>query len=271
MPQVPIRDSVGDAFSFVRENWRFVLAAAAAAALAQGAVLLTGPSVVWVVIVLVAIVTAYSAMTAAALGVRGKEENRLVGDTVRVGAAMAVIAMLLIMLFLGMMFIALMVLTAPYQEELKAAGENQAALNEIMNRALTSQPAVMMWMTILTAILVFAFTTRFYLAAPASVDQKRIVAFDSWRMTRGNFLRIAGARLLLLAPAFVFVSALQTLAAYALGAPGGDPVGLMAYSRTNPVGFALFYTISVFLQLVLYSALEAGLASALYSRLKSSG
>jgi hypothetical protein len=265
---VPIFESVGAALRYVRENGRFVLTVGAAAAIAQGVVLLLGANLLWIIVVLTASVFAYTALIARALNLPAAPDRNLIGHAARVGAAMAIVGLLLIMLFIGLMFLGVAVLTAPYQEEIKAAAENQAALNEIMSRALTSRPEVMSWTTALAAVLVFAITTRFYLSAPATADQRQITVFDSWRATRGNFLRIAGARLLLLGPAFVFVSALQTLLAYAFGMPAGDPIALVAQSRTNPIGFAVFYTLSFFLQVTLYSALEAGLSSYLYRGLK---
>jgi hypothetical protein len=117
------------------------------------------------------------------------------------------------------------------------------------------------------ALLVFAITTRFYLAAPATIDRKRVTVFDSWRLTRGNFLRIAGARLLLLGPAFILASALQALLATVLGAPTGDPISMLNYAQANRLGFAVFYTISIFLQIVIYSVLEAALSAKIYRRL----
>jgi hypothetical protein len=119
------------------------------------------------------------------------------------------------------------------------------------------------------AILVFALTTRFYVVAPATVDRRRITVFESWRMTRGNFLRIAGARLLLLAPAFILAWALQTLIARLLGAPSGDPIQVLQYSQSNAVGFAVFYTVSLFVQLAVVSALDAGLSASIYRRLNA--
>jgi hypothetical protein len=267
---VPVFESVGAALAFVRAKWRFVLVVAMATALAQSPFLLFGANLIWVIAVMGAFVAAYAVLTAAALNVRRAGENRVVADTGRLAAAMAIVGLLLIVMSVVILFAASIVLTAPYQQELKAAGEDQAAINAIVNRVLTEQQGSMSWITATFAVLVFAVTTRLYLAAPATIDQRRIVVFESWRMTRGNFLRIAGARLLLLAPAFVFVSALQTLVGYALGAPTGDPIALLAFSRSNPVGFAVFYTASIFLQFALYGPLEAGLSSYLYRGLNSS-
>jgi hypothetical protein len=264
---VSIRDNVGAALRFARENWRFVLAVGGFAAAAQGLVLLFGLNPLWIVTVLLAVLAAHTALTSAALGLPRPFVNRLPGDSARVGAAMIILGALCAIVVLTVTFVAMSVLIAPYADEVRAAGEDRAAVRAITERALQSQPAALSWVSFLIAALLLALTTRFYLAAPASIERKRIVLFDSWRMTRGNFLRIVGARLLLLGPAFVFVGALQTLVAMALGAPSGDPLALINYANTNPAGFSGFYTVGIFLQVCLYSALEAGLSASFYRAL----
>jgi hypothetical protein len=265
--QLPIRDSVGAALRFVRENWRFVFSVAAIAAVGQGVILIAGPNLIWMLGLLVAVTGAHTALTSAALDIPRPFISRLGGDMARVAAAMALIGFFLAILFIMIMFVTMSVLIAPYQAEVLAAGEDQVAIQAILERAVAGQPHVTQGAMLVAAVLVFAITTRFYLAAPATIDRKRVTVFESWRMTRGNFLRIAGARLLLLGPAFIFASALQTLLANALGAPIGDPVATLNYGAANPLGFAVFYTASIFLQIVIFSVLEAGLSAKIYRAL----
>lgn len=264
---ISTRDNVGAALRFARENWQFVLTAAAVAAGGQGLILLLGPSLIWMLAVIVAVVGAHTALTSAALGVPRPLTGRLPGDSARVGAAMAMIGFFLAIFFIMATFVAMSVLIAPYSVEVKAAGEDQVALRAIMDRAVQNDPGVITWTMAGGAVLLLALTTRFYLAAPATIDRQRITLFESWRMTRGNFFRIVGARLLLLGPAFILVSALQTLIAGALGVAAGDPVAMLSYSSGNPAGFALFYSVSIFLQITIFSALEAGLSANLYRSL----
>jgi hypothetical protein len=266
--KIPIRDNVGAALRFVRQNWQFVAIVSAIAAVTQGVVLLGGPNLIWMLVVLAAITAAYTAFTRAALTGSRQLGNRQAADSLRVGAAMAMIGVLIGIIFVMLMFVTMSVLIAPYAEEVKAAGENEAAMRAIMERAMAAQPGVPFWAMAAGAVIMFLLTTRLYFAAPGSVDEGRIVVFESWRLTRGNFLRIAGARLLLLGPAFILAGALQTLAGNALGAPTSDPIALFAYGQNNPVGFALFYSVAIFLQLSLFSALEAGLSAYLYRSVK---
>lgn len=266
--QLSIRDSVGAALRFVREDWRLVFSVAAAAALAQGLVLMLGANLIWFVVLITAMVVAHTAIVSGALGVPRPFWSRLGGDASRVGIALLLIGFALAILALMGAFVAMSVLIAPYSEQVKAAGEDQAAISAIVDRALTEQPHVMTTMMVITFVVVFLLTTRFYLAAPASIDRGRVTVFSSWKLTQGNFLRIAGARLLLLAPAFIFVSALQSLVALGLGAPAGDPFAMMAWARSNLGSFQVFYTVSLFLQISFFLSLEAGLSAHLYKALK---
>lgn len=265
--QISIRDTVGAALRFARETWQFVFTVAAIAAVGQGILLLAGPNLIWMIAVLIAIAGAHTALTSAALDIPRPFLNRLGSDTARVTAAMTMIGFLFAILFIMLMFVTMSVLITPYEAEVKAAGEDQVAIQAILARAIESQPHVLNGAMIFAAIIIFAVTTRFYLAAPATIEKKRIQLFESWRMTKGNFLKIAGARLMLLGPAFIFASALQSLLAGALGTPVGDPVATLQYGASNPVGFALFYTASIFLQIIIFSVLEAGLSAKIYRAL----
>lgn len=267
---VPIRESVGAALRFVRENWRLVLAAAALAAVGQGIFALLGANLVWLIAVFLALLIAHTALVSAALGVSPSVRQGLAANSARVGAGMAMIGFFLGLVFFVLSFFAMSALIAPFQDELKAAGENEAAMRAVLDQAVQANSGVMGWTMLIGALLVFALTTRFYVVAPATIDRKRITVFESWRLTRGNFLRIAGARLLLLAPAFIFVGALQTLVAQVLGAPSSDPFALLSYSQANPMGFALFYGGAMFIQIAIFSALDAGLSASIYRALKVS-
>lgn len=265
--QISIRDTVGAALRFTRENWQFVVTVAGVAALGQGVFLLLGPNPLWMLAVLFAVVGAHTALTSAALDVPRPFTSRLAGDSARVALAMTAIGFFLAIMFVMLTFVAMSFLIAPYDAQVKAAGEDQAALQAIMTTALESQPHIMQWAMIVGAALVFAITTRFYLAAPATIYRQRLTIFESWRMTRGNFLKIIGARLLLLGPAFIFVQALQMLIAGVLGAPTSDPFAMLAFAQANMAGFAFFYTASIFLQILIFSALEAGLSAKIYRAL----
>jgi hypothetical protein len=266
---VSIRDNVGAALRFVRENWRFVLTVAAITAPLQGAAFLfMGATLSGLLLIGLITAVSYAALTRAALFGVGGAQQHLAGDGGRVFAAVAAIGFFLSIVFIMLLFVAMSVLIAPFEAEVKAAGEDQAALIAIMDRAVAAQPGTLGWTIAIGLALVFVITSRFYVAAPGCVDQKRVFVFESWKWTRGNFLRVMGARLMLLLPALILVWALQSLAGAALGAPAGDPAAVAAYAAANPAPFATFYAVASFLQIVIYSALEAGLSANLYRSLK---
>lgn len=265
---VPIRDSVGAALRFARANSRLILIAATLAALGQGVLALFGATPTWLFGVLVALLVSHTAFVSVALGAPVTTQV-LAPNSTRVGATLAMVGFFLALMFFVVTFFAMTATVAPYQDQIQAAGEDEAAVRAILETAAANGGDIMRGSLIIFVVLLFALTTRFYVATPATIDRQRITVFESWRMTRGNFLRIAGARLLLLAPAFILVGALQTLAARVLGVPGTDALAVLTYSQANPVGFALFYTASVFLQVAIFSSLDSGLSASIYRIVKN--
>lgn len=267
--KAPIMESAGHGVAFLRQHWRFAFLVAAIGALAQGlSLLLFGPGLMSLVVVLVVAAGAHAALLGAALHGEPGAAARLPGDTGRVGGAMAVVGFFMAIISFMIVYITMSVLLWPSREQVKAAGQDQAQLAEILNRAVESQPGLLFWAPIIGAAILFALTSRLYLAAPASVDQRRVVVFDSWRWTRGNMLRVAAARLLLLAPGLILVFALQTLIAVAFGMPGGDAAALARLAEGSPGRFAIFFAAASFVQIALYSPLEAGLSAYLYRGLR---
>jgi len=114
-------------------------------------------------------------------------------------------------------------------------------------------------------------TSRLYLAAPASVDQRRVLSLETWAWTKGSVLRITAARLLLLAPANILVGAIGHLIGRALGMNTLDPASVAALAAANPAGYLVYILIAAFLSFALFSSLEAGLSSYLYRGLKPAG
>jgi hypothetical protein len=126
----------------------------------------------------------------------------------------------------------------------------------LLQRAAEAQPGVVRWAGAIGGLIVFALTSRFYFAAPASVESGRVLAFQSWAQTRGNMLRIMLGRLVLLGPALVFVLALSMSAAE------------FARSQVAVVALAVIWA-SAFVQMAVHSSLETGLSVGLYRRLSA--
>ena len=116
--KLPIRDNVGAALRFVRENWRFVAITAAVAAAAQGlGLFVLGSSLVGVLLVGLITAAAYAALTRAALSGPQPIQPGLAADGARVFAAMAAIGFFLSLIVIMLVFVAMSVLIAPYDAE----------------------------------------------------------------------------------------------------------------------------------------------------------
>lgn len=274
---VPIRDSVGAAFAFVRENLRFILvvaAAGAAALTAVGALTLAAPVLGFgtTIVSTLAQTFAYAALVAAALFGGGAARVRWVSDGGRVWVAMALIGLFLfIVLFLASIVASIVMVAGPlgpYLEELQRAGGDNQAVMDVMLRFAEANPVAVLLLTLFFGAIWLLLTSRLYLAAPATVDQQRILTFETWKWTKGAMLRITGARLLLLIPANIFVGAISHLIGRGVGLNTLDPATAAAAALSNAPGYLIFVFLSSFLQLALYSSLEAGLSSYIYRGLK---
>jgi hypothetical protein len=148
---------------------------------------------------------------------------------------MAIIGLFLFLVLLVGMFPGVMLLAmgplAPYANELQAAGEDQAAAMAIMTRFMQENPLPILIFVIVYLGIWLLLTSRLYLAAPATVDRDRILSFDTWRWTKGNALRIAFARLMLLGPAYVLVMTLAFIVGQALGVDVLAPAASAANAR----------------------------------------
>lgn len=259
-----IKESVGDALRFVRAEWRLALVVGALGAAALAASALLGPLAL--VALVVVLTLCHTALVSAALRGSAQVRANLGRDALRVGGALAIVGLIVLILVIATAYIAMAVLIAPYAEQAKAAGEDQAAIEAVMRTAIAAQPHIAPWALAIGAAVIFYFTTKLFAAAPASLDRGRISVFESWRMSRGQVLRIMGARILLLGPALILVGAVQSLIGIALGFSTSDPAALVAQSQANPALFLMFFTLVVFVQLAVFAALEAGLSAAIYRR-----
>jgi len=269
--QVSARESVGSALRFVREHWRLVaIMAAVGAALTAALVALSQSSPIVAIFADVAnwLVQAFvfAALVKAALGNAQRIEA---SEGLRMFGAMVVVGFFLFLAFFVLMIPGAIVLIAgpmsPYLADMQAAGQDQAAMMRVMTRFAQENPAPLLAFFAFYGILWFLLTSRLYLAAPATAEARRVRTFDTWRWTRGMTLKIAGARIMLLVPAFVLMAALAYLAARALGI---DPTS--ATGRPPPALFTVYVAIDRILFFATYLALEAGLSTALYRALKPS-
>jgi hypothetical protein len=267
--QVSILDCVGSALRFVRERWRLVLAASAAGAAVTALLLALGvSSPLFAIVIDVAgwIIQSfvYAAFMNAALG---ESASRIdLSGGFRMFGAMAVVGFFLFIVFFVLMIPGATVLLtgpmAPYLHDLQQAGQDQAAMMEVMRRFAVANPAPLLAFIAFYGVLWLLLTSRLYLAAPATAGAKRILTFETWAWTKGLTLTILGARILLMAPAFILMGALTYLAARALGVDmSGNELGF------SPA-FAAYIAFDRLVFFAVFLALEAGLSAAFYRVLK---
>jgi hypothetical protein len=265
--KVPILQSAGEAVRFLREHWRFALMVGAGAGLAQGATIMAlGPT--WLGLLMLGIVAAFAHAAYLRRAIPAEPQIALAWDALRVFAAMAVVAVILTMVAFAASYGAMGVLIAPYAEEAQAIVDNQEQMMALLDRAIAAQPHVLYWTLGVVGLASLLLTSRLYLAAPATVERRRIVVFDSWRLSKGNMLRIAATRLLVMTPAAIVVMAVQSVFGLGLGLNVGDTGALAGQAQTAPALFALFYGLAGAAQAAVLGALEAGLAAYLYKGLK---
>lgn len=275
--KVPVTECVGAALRFARANFRLIATMSALGALAGtffSAIGLYATPLSLPAMLASGLVQAivYAAFIRVAMGGPDLASQRLVGDGVLVWAAMAVIGFFLfIVLTLGV-FAAVIALAAgpiaPYIGELQAAGDDQEAVVAIMARFAEENPGALLALTLFFGGIWLLLTSRLYLAAPASIEAKRVTVFDTWKATKGAMLRICAARLLLLLPAYLLVSALSYLFGRAVGIDTMDFNAVAAAAQANPVGVLVYSLGASFLTLAVYSSFEAGLSAYLYQGLK---
>ena len=274
---VPIRDCVGAALRFVRENWRFIGATSAAGAVAVtivGALVVGVPAFGLLSGFASGFIqaTTYAAFLGAMLFGGAAVRGRLVGDGARVLAAMAIIALFLVIMIVVLSIPVFMALAvgpmAPYREALTAAGQDRERVGAIMLEFAEANPGALLIVALFYFAVWFILTSRLYIAAPASVDQRRILTFETWAWTKGATLRIIAARLMLLLPAYVFVYALTYLAGQSVGVNVLDVTATNAAAAANPVGFLIYILVNSFITFAAYSSLEAGLSAAIYRYLR---
>lgn len=274
---IPVRDSIGAAMRFVRENWRFVFAVAGIGAVASAA--LTGLAAAVPQLGLVISVGSwfvqsciYAVLLGAVLFGAGAVRTRWAANGGRVLASMVVVGFFMTIIMVVISIPVMIALAAgplaPYAEELQQAGSDETAVMNILMRFIGENPLAVIIVVLFYFTIWILLTSRLYLAAPATVDQNRILSFDTWPWTKGAMLRIAGARLLLLIPANILTGAFGYLVSRAMGFNTLDMTGTAHYMQQNPIGFVAYTLASTFVALALYSSLEAGLSANLYRALK---
>ncbi len=275
--KVPINESVGAALRFVRANVRFILLASLIGALAGtalSALSFAVPQLSLVALIGSGVVQAlvYAAFTGAALYGAEPARARFVSDGLRVWAAMAVIAFFFFIVFVVISIPVLIISAAgpmaPYVGDLQAAGEDQAAVLAVMMRFMEENAGTLLLVTLFYGAVWLLLTSRLFVAAPATIEARRVLAFDTWKLTKGAMWRICAARLMLLVPAYILVSALSHLAGRAVGIDTMNISAVAQAAAANSPAVLAYNFASSFMMLAAYLSMEAGLSAYLYKGLK---
>lgn len=273
--KVPVLDSVGGAFRAVRPNWTFILVAGAVSAVALtalSAVQVAAPLLSLPASVIALLITAYlyAALTGAMLDGASNALKDIGAHGGRMFASMAIVGFFMGIVFIAVSIAGMIVIffsAAEYFPELEAAGQDQAAMMEVMGRIVMGKPVTIGGVILVSCAIWMLLTSRLFLAAPATYAEKRILSFETWKWTKGNMLRITAARLVLLGPAYVLVFAISMLAWSAVGINIFNPVELQTFMTEQLVLFLLIQFGTSLVQVPLYTALEAALSAYLYKGL----
>lgn len=271
---ISIQGVMGEALRAVGGNLPFALSVAAAGAAAHGIALVAlGGTPIWPALLALVSAAIYAALTRFAMSGGGAVRASLPNDTLRVSASATLIGFFILLMCFVLLYITMGILIGPYADQAKqlADAKNEAGTMALMQRAIAEQQGVVAGCVIVSGLVLFAVTTRFFVAVPQSVANGRVTVFDSWRLTRGNFLRIAAARTALLLPALIFAGALQSLFGYLVGLNPNDILATAAASQHSPLSFLAFFTVAQFLQIAIYTSLEAALSVAIFRALAGQG
>jgi hypothetical protein len=175
-------------------------------------------------------------------------------------AAMAILGFFLFIVMLVAMIPGMVILStafAPFQEEMRTAQGDPAAVAALMQKVVSDNPWPFLLVFLLLGIVWMLLTSRLFLSAPATVAHAKITTFETWRWVDGNVWRLIAARLMLLAPIYLVLSILQQIVVIALGGEGAAQAGMIAAQ------FGLLFASNLF-----YVPAEAGLSAWLYKGLK---
>ena len=277
---VPVRESVGAALRYVRENVRFIASIALLYAVVStliAGLTLSVPQLGVLTMVANGVVQAfcYGALTAGALFGVDTVRSRWPRDGWRVWSSMVVVGFFMtIVMFVITIPVTIALVAGPlgsYAADLQAAGSDQDAVLQIMIRFVEENPLAVLVTALFFFVVWLLLTSRLYLAAPASVDAGRTLTFETWKWTRGATLRITWARFMLLVPAYALMFALTALLGRVFGFNVLDSASLQAAVAANPIGVIIFEFITSFIVLAIYASLEAGLSAYLYKGLNPAG
>lgn len=190
----------------------------------------------------------------------------------RIWSALTIVGFFLfLILILCAMCVAIAVSVSLSPEQMQSVQGDQAQAQALMLGFLNERPWFGPTALLLTSLVILTLSSRFYLAAPATYDMRRIKSLDAWKWTRGAFLKVLGARLLLMLPSAIVVYSIPALLTYAFGYKPYDVASEQAFSQANAGLYLLVNFIGTALVLGVLLPLDASLSTYFYKRLKPPG
>jgi hypothetical protein len=187
----------------------------------------------------------------------------------RVWAAMAIVGLFLFLIvLLCAICVALSVSASMSPAQLQSVQGDEARAQALMLSFLNQRPWFGPTALLLSSLVILSFSTRFYLAAPGTLDMRRIKSLDAWKWTRGAFWKILASRLLLMLPSAIVVYSVPALLTYAFGYKPYDVASEQAFSQANAGAYFIVNFIGVSLVLGVLLPLDAILSTYFYKRLK---
>src|SRR5690606_22669788 len=206
---VPVRESVGAALRYVRENMRFIAIVAgifAAASTLVSAFALAMPQAGILTMVANGIIQAfcYGALGAGALYGVDSVRARWSQDGWRVWSSMVVVGFFMAIVVLVFSIpVTITLIAGPmarYSADLQAAGSDQAAVMQIMTRFFEENPGSALCSSLCFGAVCLSLTPRASPAPPATVDADPSLTFNTCNRTVGLLRCIASARMVSIVP-----------------------------------------------------------------------
>jgi hypothetical protein len=263
--KVPILDAVKAGYAFLRANGRATAPAAVLGAAIYTAAEITGSGenvalalvfnlgaiVFGLVFTAFALRLALRQDGAGVLGLQfGKDESNLFGASLVVGFFM------LIFVVVGFFLFSIAVAMVAQQSGVSVSDfQGDAAAAEEMFKTLFSGPGgpVLFGFAAVLLSAMLYLSARLSLVTAATIGERKLMAFTTWRWTEGNALRILAALFLLILPVAFAVGTLAGFLAASLGVQGSNfsegPLparavvlflsGLGQYAVLSPVVFGM--------------------------------
>lgn len=263
--KVPILDTVRAAYAFLRANWRVTAPAAGVGALIYTAGELVGSSDNLLLVVALNLAVVAFGLMFTSLGLRlalrqdssgvmglqlGRDESNLLGASLVVGFFM------FIFVIVGFFVFSMAVAVVAQQQGLSVSdfqGDPTAAAETFQRLFSGSGGPVLIGLAAIFVAAMLFLSARLSLVSAATIGERKLMAFSTWKWTEGNALRILAAAFLLILPVALATGVLAGFLAAALGVSGPNfsqgpaPAralvlllsGVVQYAVLSPAVFAM--------------------------------